>query len=529
MAKREPASPENRRAPEHAKRRKKSQQDAGRRQEDGKRRVREDQSSKRAQNRARMEEEARLERMRAQNRKGKGGEAVRGGSKKRRKRKRKNSIGKKILLGVLIVLLLLVLAAIGVLASKMSKLKTEELNPDKLSISDELTYDETGYLNVALFGLDTREKDEEMGTRSDTIMIASLNRETKEIRMASLYRDTLLQQDDGTYNKANVAYSFGEEEEAVAMLNRNFDLNIQHYVTVDFSALVDVIDALGGVPIDVKEEEIPYINGYACEIIENTGVDTWAVTEPGLQNLTGVQATAYARIRAIGDDYQRAARQREVLTQIAVKAQQASLSTLNKIIDRVFPKVKTNFKLTEILAYAKDVKKYKLAESTGFPTEDGRDTMDYGDAGNVVVPVTLLSNATALHEYLFGDEEEYVPSSKVKEISDEIAYLSGYSYLSGDDGSGYNDYSGNTDSSGYSDYSGGGTDTWSGDASGTGTWDGSTSGGGTDTWSGDTSGTGTWDGSTSGGGTDTWSGDTSGDGTWTGDTSGTGDGTGVYY
>ena len=169
--------------------------------------------------------------------------------------------------------------------------------------------------------------------------------------------------------------------EAVAMLNRNFDLNIQHYVTVDFSALVDVIDALGGVPIDVKEEEIPYINGYACEIIENTGVDTWAVTEPGLQNLTGVQATAYARIRAIGDDYQRASRQREVLAQIAVKAQQASLSTLNKIIDRVFSKVKTNFSMTEILAYAKDVKKYYLAESTGFPTEDGRDTMDYGDAG----------------------------------------------------------------------------------------------------------------------------------------------------
>lgn len=503
MAKREPASPENRRAPENAKKRKKSQQVSGMRQEDGKRRGRENRPPGRAQNRARMEEEARLERMRTQKRKV--GEPVRGSNKKRRKRKRKNSIGKKILLGILLALLILVLAAIGVLASKMSKLKTEELNPDKLSISDELTYDETGYLNVALFGLDTREKDEEMGTRSDTIIIASLNRETKEIRMASIYRDTLLQQDDGTYNKANVAYSFGEEEEAVAMLNRNLDLNIQHYVTVDFSALVDVIDALGGIPIDVKEEEIPYINGYACEIIENTGVDTWAVTEPGLQNLTGVQATAYARIRAIGDDYQRAARQREVLTQIAVKAQQASLSSLNKIIDRVFPKVKTNFSMTEILAYAKDVKKYYLAESTGFPTEDGRDTMDYGDAGNVVVPVTLLSNTTALHEYLFGDEEDYVPSSKVKEISDEIAYLSGYSYLSGDDSSGYNDYSGSTDSSGYSDYSGGGTDTWSGDASGTGTWDGSTSGDGT------------------------WSGDSSGTGTWTDDTSGTDDGTGVYY
>ncbi len=504
MAKREPASPEHRRTPENARRRKQSQQISGRRQEDGERRIREGQPQNRKKNRARMEEEARREKMRAQSRKG---DAARNGNKKRRKRRRKNSIGKKIALGVLIALLILVLAAIGVLASKMSKLETEELNPDKLSISDELTYDETGYLNVALFGLDTRENDEEMGTRSDTIIIASLNRETKEIRMASIYRDTLLQQDDGTYNKANVAYSFGEEEEAVAMLNRNLDLNIQHYVTVDFSAMVDVIDALGGIPIDVKEEEIPYINGYACEIIENTGVDTWAVTEPGLQNLTGVQATAYARIRAIGDDYQRAERQRGVLTQIAVKAQQANLSTLNKIIDRVFPKVKTNFKLTEILAYAKDVKKYRLMDSTGFPTEDGRDTMDYGDAGNVVVPVTLLSNATALHEYLFGDDEEYVPSSKVKEISDEIAYLSGYSYLSGEESYGYSDYSGGSESYGYSDYSGG---------------DGSTG-----TWSGDTSGTETWTGDTTG--TETWTGDGSGTESWTDDGTGTGDGTGVYY
>lgn len=476
MAKRGPSNPGNRRPPEDVRRRRKSQQASGRRQEDGERRGAEQSQMRKAK----------------QN-----GDTVRMQNTRRRRRKKKKSVGKKIVLGILIALLILVLAAIGVLASKMSKLETEELNPDKLSISDELTYDETGYLNVALFGLDTRENDEEMGTRSDTIIIASLNRETKEIRMASIYRDTLLQQGDGTYNKANVAYSFGEEEEAVAMLNRNFDLNIQHYVTVDFSAMVDVIDALGGIPITVQEEEIPYINGYACEIIENTGVDTWAVTEPGLQNLTGVQATAYARIRAIGDDYQRTERQREVLTQIAVKAQQANLSALNKIIDRVFPKVKTNFSLTEILAYAKDVKKYRLMESTGFPTEDGRDTMDYGNAGNVVVPVTLLSNATALHEYLFGDDEEYVPSTTVKDISQEIAYLSGYSYLSaeesyeysGDYSSDYssdysngysNDYSSGGDY-GYNDYSGGDTtgETWS-DPSGNGTWTGDTAGG--ETW-----------------------------------------------
>lgn len=287
MAKREPSNPGNRRPPEDVRRRRKSQLASGRRQEDGERRRAGTVTDAKSEAKRRHSTHAEY---------------------KAAKTQEKEICRKEDRIGDFDRTLILVLAAIGVLASKMSKLETEELNPDKLSISDELTYDETGYLNVALFGLDTRENDEEMGTRSDTIIIASLNRETKEIRMASIYRDTLLQQDDGTYNKANVAYSFGEEEEAVAMLNRNFDLNIQHYVTVDFSAMVDVIDALGGIPITVQEEEIPYINGYACEIIENTGVDTWAVTEPGLQNLTGVQATAYARIRASGDDYQRTER-----------------------------------------------------------------------------------------------------------------------------------------------------------------------------------------------------------------------------
>lgn len=364
--------------------------------------------------------------------------------KKGKRRKSGMALGTKIALGLCGVLLAFVLAAIGVLASKMGKIKTEQLDPDKLSISDELTYDETGYLNVALFGLDKRENNEEMGTRSDSIMIASLNRETKEIKISSVYRDTLLQQDDGTYNKANAAYSFGEETEAIAMLNRNLDMDIQRYVTVDFSALVDVIDALGGVEIDVTEEEIEYINGYGTEITANTGVTTPMVVSPGLQTLNGVQATAYTRIRyTAGDDFKRAERQRTVLTKIAEKAQEASLSSLNKIIDRVFPKVKTNFTLAEILAYAKDVKKYKLGETTGFPFD--KDTMDYGDAGNVVYAIGLEDNVIELHEYFFGDDG-YKPSSTVKDISDEIAYISG---TSGSTGTGTGGYSGDTGGDSY--------------------------------------------------------------------------------
>lgn len=371
------------------------------------------------------------------------------------KRQRKNgmTIGKKVLVGVCIVLLVFVIIAIvGVayVGSKMGKLKVGKLDLNALSISDELSYDESGYLNVALFGLDTRETDEEMGSRSDTIMVASLNRETKEVKISSIYRDTLLQQKDGTYNKANAAYSFGGAEQAVAMLNKNLDLDIKHYVTVDFAALVDVIDALGGIEIDVTEEEIPYINGYAVEIIKNTGVDTWAVEQPGLQNLTGVQATAYARIRyTAGDDYKRAERQRLVLTKIAEKAQAADLATLNKIIDKVFAKVETNFTLTEILAYAKDIQKYKLADTTGFP--ETKDTMDYEDAGNVVVPLSLQSNVKILHQYLFG-EDGYTPSSTLLEISNEIESISQTGGISTNSDDSYSNDSSWDYSQGYDSY-----------------------------------------------------------------------------
>lgn len=379
-----------------------------------------------------------------------------GAGRARKKKKSGLSILGKVALVLCVLLLLVVLAAIAVVYSKIEKLDFTQLDPDKLSISDELQLDETGYLNVALFGLDTRENDEEMGSRSDTIIIASLNRETKEVKMSSIYRDTLMQMDDKTYNKANAAYAFGEEEEAIAMLNRNLDMDIMHYVTVDFSALVDVIDALDGIDIEVTEEEIPYLNNYSVEIIENTGVDTWEITEPGYQHLTGVQATAYARIRYTdGDDFRRTERQREVIKKIAEKAQSASIGTLNTIIDRVFPKIGTNFTLPEILAYAKDIKKYQLGESGGFPYDV--DTMDYGDAGNVVVPLNLESNVKRLHEFLFG-ENGYLPTSTVCDISDEIIYLSGMGSEYGTDygsdiyGNGYQ----NTYGSGDSTYSGNG-------------------------------------------------------------------------
>ena len=434
--------------------------------------------------------------------------------------------------------MLVVFAAIAVVYSKIDKMDFKNLDPDKLSINEGYEYDETGYLNVALFGLDKRENVEEMGTRSDTIIIASLNRETKEVKMSSVYRDTLLQMDDGTYNKANAAYAFGEEEEAVAMLNRNLDMDITHYVTVDFSAMVDMIDAVDGIDVEVTEEEIPYLNNYACEIIENTGVDTWGITEPGYQHLTGVQATAYARIRATeGDDYRRTERQRLVLTKIAEKAQAVSLSSLNMMIDRVLPKVRTNFTLPEILAYAKDVKKYTIGETLGFPFD--LDTMYYGEAGDSVVPNNLEDNVKQLHEFLFG-EDGYSPSSTVSEISDELVFVTGIGYPSESNytnhssGYGSQDYSTSDGAYNNSDGYGSGDGTSGGDY-GYGTGDDGTGSYG-DGYGTGTDGSGDWssgdgygngDGTTSGDGSDYGTG-SYGDGNGYG-TSGGDDGTGNQW
>ncbi|WP_122642398.1 LCP family protein [Luxibacter massiliensis] len=362
---------------------------------------------------------------------------------KRRGRRRKRAKGGlaswKIILAVFGgVLVLLTTAGVAFAASKLGKIETTQLDVEKLNISDEVEYNETGYLNVALFGLDSRDNTLGAGERSDTIMIASLNRETKEVKMCSIFRDTLLQQSDGSYNKANAAYAFGGAEDAVAMLNKNLDMDIQHYVTVNFNALADVIDLLGGIELELTGEEAYWVNGYITETSKVVGRTTELLDHDGKMTLDGIQAVSYARIRyTSGDDFKRAERQRLVLEQIVKKAQSADLSTINKIIDKVFPKIATNFTLTEILAYAKDAFDYKLGKTSGFPFDNSTATLT--GVGSSVIPQSLQSNVIQLHEFLFGDDG-YTYSSTVAEISDEIQNHALYSTT--DDTSEYNDYSG---------------------------------------------------------------------------------------
>lgn len=312
-----------------------------------------------------------------------------------------------------------------IVASKLSKIdRREPTNAKELNVSEEARERGTGYLNVALFGVDSRKNEMGKGTRSDSIMIASLNRETLEIKISSIFRDTLLEQEDDSITKANAAYSYGGPEGAVAVLNKNLDMDIEHYVTVNFDALIDVVDAVGGVEIDVTDEEVQYVNGYSTEIKRVTGKDSPDIAGPGLQVLDGIHATAYTRIRyTAGDDFKRAERQRTVLTKIVENLQKASPAQLNKIIDRVFPQVATNFTMAEILDYAKDAFEYRLMETVGFPFD--KTTDELMDVGSVVIPVTLASNVEQLHNFFYGESEAYSVSSTVSSISDRIVTKAG--------------------------------------------------------------------------------------------------------
>ena len=399
------------------------------------------------------------------------------------------SLGKKI--GVILGGTVALVAATGavILASKLSKIEKVPIDPMELSVSEEARVRGTGYLNVALFGVDSRKNELGKGTRSDTIMIASLNRETLEVKISSVFRDTLLEQDDKTINKANAAYSYGGPEEAVAMLNKNLDMDIEHYVSVNFDALIDVVDEVGGIEIDVTEEEIPYICGYAIEIMKSTGRVSAGVTEPGPQILNGLQATAYARIRyTAGDDFKRAERQRMVLAKIVEKLQQASPAQLNRIIDKVFPEVATNFTMAEILDYAKDAFDYRLGETTGFPFD--KTTDELVDVGSVVIPVTLESNVEMLHKFFYGDSDSYSVSSTVSAISDKIVSKAGHrepmvnestqEIMNQPDDDDYDDdydYNGGSSSGGGSWGSGSGTSSGGGSGGSTGGGTGSTGGG----------------------------------------------------
>lgn len=271
-----------------------------------------------------------------------------------------------------------------------------------------------GYWTVAVFGVDARDGNLEKETRSDMQMVFNINLGTGEMRVVSVYRDTYLKLNKkGRYGKINDAYFLGGPAQAVEALTENLDLSIDDYAAFSWKAVAEAINLLDGIDVDISHEEFRLINGFITETVETTGIGSHHLKKEGMNHLDGVQAVAYARLRKMDTDFKRTERQRKVADLVIQKAREADLGTLNKVASVVLPQISTSIGMKDILPLIKNVRRFHLTSSEGFPY-NVKDAM-IGEK-DCVVPIDMVDSVKHLHQFLF-DEEEYQPSDAVKEIS----------------------------------------------------------------------------------------------------------------
>ena len=346
------------------------------------------------------------------------------------RKKKKMNKGLKIFLIILLILFIIV-AGLGVAGytfvnGKIGKMQKENIDTTAVGINEETKQELKGYRNIALLGIDSRADDYGLGNRSDCIIIASINQETNEVKLISVYRDTYVYVTESgkeRLDKITHAYSYGGAQNTLKSLNEALDLNITEFVTVNFDAVIAAVDSLGGVYIDIDSSEVNYINDYIDATSESSGVKSSHISSTGRQKLDGVQAVAYSRIRyTAGGDYKRTERMRTVVEAMLSKAKTLGVGQLNSFADTILPRIRTNISSSEIWGLVPKLASFKVTESLGWPYETKGITLDrwYG------VPVTLQSNVERLHKEAFG-QDDYEASDAVKEMNAAIIKKTGYS------------------------------------------------------------------------------------------------------
>lgn len=254
--------------------------------------------------------------------------------------------------------------------------------------------------NIALFGVDKREEGDQ--ENSDVIMIVSIDQEKGKVKMASIMRDTYVEIEGLGKDKINAAYATGGPQLAIKTLNQNFDLDIRDYINVDFYRAAKIVDALGGVAIDVKEEELPYLNNYLNELSNYEDEQADHLQSSGLQKLNGRQAVAFTRIRAVGNgDYERTERQRAVMTALFDKMKEAGQEMMPVFAFQVFPNLETSMSNRSLLSFATAImdSKNKSIDQARFP-------LDSHSAGERIDGIWYLtsdlkSTSNAIHQFIF--------------------------------------------------------------------------------------------------------------------------------
>lgn len=302
--------------------------------------------------------------------------------------------------------------------SKLNKIDrpAEDIKEEDLSITEV-----TGWTNVLLLGVDSRNISDAQGSRTDCIIIASINNDTKKIYLTSIYRDTYIRLGGGDiYDKINHAFAEGGAKESIKTVNEALDLNIKDYVLFNFKAVSDVVDLCGGITLNIEDYEIEQLNRYAQETarIIDYG-DCPDVTEPGEQTICGPQAVSYGRIRkGVGDDFKRTERMRTVISVLLKEIKSESLKNIDKIADTALSQVQTNMANGDILSLIARARNMDIAGSEGFPYNITTGSL-YGVS--YVFPTDLATDVATLHKNIFG-ESQYEPSETVKTISNQILY-----------------------------------------------------------------------------------------------------------
>ena len=332
----------------------------------------------------------------------------------------------------LVVLPLLLVAGIGAFAA--GNQVVEEKIEQVIQVEEDMEIPEIelscvdvdGYINIALLGVDSRNMDMEhlTGLNTDCIIVVSMDEKTNEVKMISVYRDTYLKiGDTPTYSKINSAFAYGGAKMAMQSLNQAMDLNISNYVIFNFKMVADLVNAVDGIEVDVKDYEIEQLNKYTSETAHAIGQKKYKkVKEAGYQTLEGVQAVSYGSIRkGVGDDFKRTNRMRYVIKRVTDKLQDKSISELSDIMDICLKQCMTNLSTEDMKGLLMRLPKVHFGRSVGFPF-----TVSTGYLGNVsyVFPANLYANVIRLHEDIFG-QEDYTPTETVSMISNHILGIAG--------------------------------------------------------------------------------------------------------
>lgn len=319
---------------------------------------------------------------------------------------------KKVLVGLLAILLVVLIGIGGYIykiidavsaAEEIADEDNWEGDPDDFGIPEESpTEKQTGAINILLLGSDKRNENE--NGRSDTIMIATLDKENGQLKLTSIMRDLYVSIPDRQDNRINAAYSFGGPRLAMRTINQNFNLNLTRYVTVDFFGLEEIINALGGVEIDVKEKEIKYINSVISQLndLDKKKRTSPQITRSGLQLLDGKQAVAYSRIRKVGNgDSERTERQRRVMVQMFDTIKSINPMKLPNLATSIIPYIDTNIPASEMISLGtsvlgikdKQIYEYRVPAKDSYTEQTIR--------GMAVYVPDLRENTELLHDFLY--------------------------------------------------------------------------------------------------------------------------------